>query len=656
MKNSKFALLSGLMLLVLPLCLTCSLNMSGNNDKGAISETSVKKATTGFSISGRNLIDANGNQFILRGIAHAHVWYESQITNALSGIKSVGANCVRIVLGCGVQWGPNTAADVSNVIALCKANRLIGILEVHDTTGYGDASAACSLATAVTYWQSIKSVLDGQEKYIIINIGNEPYGNNNVANWVADTENAIKSMRSAGFQHTLMVDAPNWGQDYSFMMLTNATAVFNSDVNKNTILSVHMYEVYQTITPITNYITQFMALNLPLVIGEFGCSNNGQYVDAADVMATAQSQGIGYMAWSWCGNSSPVLDMVVNWDASQLTSWGNMAINGANGIKATAKECTVFSGVSSSSVSSISSAVSSSRSSVASSVAVSSSLSSIASSVAVSSSQASSIASSASSSVQYQNITLPFSFDGAGELYWQTSGTITSMNSWNLDALDVNGTSFKNVYVAGSSLPAKQNGYYYIHYKGSYSYSHVEIAGTSGSVSSSSIAVSSSPASSVASSIAASSSRAASSIAASSSRSSIASSVAVSSSLAASSVASSAASSTASSTSGGYAVNYTVNNDWGAGATVTVTIKNNSATALSSWSLVWTFAGNQQITQIWSATQTTSGATVTANSLTYNGAIGANGGTQSFGFNLNYSGSNAKPTSFTLNGTACTLY
>ncbi len=301
-----------------------------------------------------------------------------------------------------------------------------------------------------------------------------------------------------------------------------------------------------------------------------------------------------------------------------------------------------------------------SSSSAASSVPVSSSrssaASSIASSVAVSSSQASSIASSASSSVQYQNITLPFSFDGTGELYWQTSGTITSMNSWNLDALDVNGTSFKNVYVAGSSLPAKQNGYYYIHYKGSYSYSHVEIAGTSGSVSSSSIAVSSSPASSVASSIAASSSRAASSIAASSSRSSIASSVAVSSSLAASSVASSAASSTASSTSGGYAVNYTVNNDWGAGATVTVTIKNNSATALSSWSLVWTFAGNQQITQIWSATQTTSGATVTVNSLTYNGAIGANGGTQSFGFNLSYSGSNAKPAAFTLNGTACSTY
>ncbi len=170
--------------------------------------------------------------------------------------------------------------------------------------------------------------------------------------------------------------------------------------------------------------------------------------------------------------------------------------------------------------------------------------------------------------------------------------------------------------------------------------------------------------SSSSSSVAASSSLAASSVASSvtvsSSRSSAASSIAVSSSRAASSVASSVAvSSIASSTaasSGGYAVNYTVNNDWGAGATCTVTVKNNSAAALSSWSLVWTFAGNQQITQIWSASQTTSGETVTAVNLSYNGAIGANGGTQSFGFNLSYSGSNAKPAAFTLNGTACTTY
>lgn len=103
---------------------------------------------------------------------------------------------------------------------------------------------------------------------------------------------------------------------------------------------------------------------------------------------------------------------------------------------------------------------------------------------------------------------------------------------------------------------------------------------------------------------------------------------------------------------GGYVVTYDMN-DWGSGATVNITIKNNTATAVNGWTLDWTFPGNQKVTNMWNASYTQSGASVSANNLSYNNMIPANGGTQSFGFNLSYSGTNAKPTSFTLNGTAC---
>jgi hypothetical protein len=45
---------------------------------------------------------------------------------------------------------------------------------------------------------------------------------------------------------------------------------------------------------------------------------------------------------------------------------------------------------------------------------------------------------------------------------------------------------------------------------------------------------------------------------------------------------------------------------------------------------------------------------VTARDLGHNGSIPPNG-SQSFGFQGTYSGTNASPTSFTLNGTACTV-
>ncbi len=103
-------------------------------------------------------------------------------------------------------------------------------------------------------------------------------------------------------------------------------------------------------------------------------------------------------------------------------------------------------------------------------------------------------------------------------------------------------------------------------------------------------------------------------------------------------------------------VRYVIQNDWGSGATVSVTIRNDAATAINGWTLSWAFPGNQQISQMWSATYTQSGQNVSASNLSWNAVIPANGGTVTFGFNLAYSGMNAVPTSFTLNGATCGIY
>ncbi|HYH03509.1 MAG TPA: cellulose binding domain-containing protein, partial [Bacillota bacterium] len=103
-----------------------------------------------------------------------------------------------------------------------------------------------------------------------------------------------------------------------------------------------------------------------------------------------------------------------------------------------------------------------------------------------------------------------------------------------------------------------------------------------------------------------------------------------------------------------YSVEYVIQNDWGTGANVSVTIKNNGSTAINGWNLAWTFPGNQKISNLWNGSFTQSGSSVTVTNMSYNVTIPANGGTVSFGFGLSYSGSNAKPGSFTLNGTGTT--
>jgi len=300
----------------------------------------------GFFISNGQLVDNNGTPFIMRGVNYPYTWFQSRPTQQdLAAIAATGANSVRIVLSTGGQWPRVNGTQVSQLIQWCKDNRLIAVLEVHDSTGWSEQSTAVPISNATAYWTSadIRAAINGQENFVIINIANEPFGNNTTANYFPDTSTAIQALRSAGLTHTIMIDAANWGQDWSNEMRTRALQLWNADTLHNLVFSVHMYEVYQTSAPIIAYMQGFDDLNLPLVIGEFGPVNNGQPVDIETVFAQAQARGNGYLGWSWSGNGGCCtgLDMVSNF-SSTFTTWGNRIVNGTNGIRATSVLASVF--------------------------------------------------------------------------------------------------------------------------------------------------------------------------------------------------------------------------------------------------------------------------------------------------------------------------
>ncbi len=93
---------------------------------------------------------------------------------------------------------------------------------------------------------------------------------------------------------------------------------------------------------------------------------------------------------------------------------------------------------------------------------------------------------------------------------------------------------------------------------------------------------------------------------------------------------------------------------WNNGLSANVKVKNTGTSALSGWTLSFTFPSGQQVTQGWSADWTQSGSTVTAKNAAWNGSI-APGGVVDIGFNASHSGTNTAPTSFTLNGATCTV-
>jgi mannan endo-1,4-beta-mannosidase len=302
------------------------------------------RPAAGFHVENGRLLDANGKDFILRGVNHAHTWYPARTEQALADIKGLGANSVRIVLSTGVRWAKNDVADVADVVARCKAHRLVCVLEAHDTTGYGEQGGAASLSEAVDYWLEVADAVKGQEKYVIVNLGNEPYGNIGHEAWTQDTKDAVARLRAAGFDHTLMVDAPAWGQDWTHTMRENAPAVFAADPDRNTVFSVHMYGVYDTASEVRSYLKSFVDRGLPVLVGEFGHDHSDGNPDEDAVMATARQLKLGYLGWSWSGNGGGVeyLDLATDFDASRLTAWGERLFHGPDGIRRTSREASVF--------------------------------------------------------------------------------------------------------------------------------------------------------------------------------------------------------------------------------------------------------------------------------------------------------------------------
>jgi len=92
-------------------------------------------------------------------------------------------------------------------------------------------------------------------------------------------------------------------------------------------------------------------------------------------------------------------------------------------------------------------------------------------------------------------------------------------------------------------------------------------------------------------------------------------------------------------------------NGWSTGFTASVTITNNGP-AITSWTLGYSYSGNQTLQNGWSGTWTQAGAAVTVTNASWNGSLGTGASTQ-IGANFSFSGTNNAPTAFTINGVAC---
>ena len=314
----------------------------------------VSAASSGFHVSGTQILDANNMPFVMRGVNIGHAWLKNQYDTKVSieSAAKLGCNTLRIALSDGngradmsEKWERTTEQEVREIIELCKANKVVCVLEIQDPTGSNDT---WRLESAVNFWIEMKDILNENKDYVIVNIANEWFGSWETGGWSDGYKNAIQSLRSAGIENMLMVDAAGWGQ-YPKSIFDNAWQVAGADTLNNTIFSIHMYEYAgggsQTVK---DNIWNALQTGYPVVIGEFGYKHSNGDVDEDTIMSYCQEMKVGYMGWSWIGNGGGVeyLDIAEVNDGSRLSSdWGEKLINGSNGIKATSTLCSIYTGI-----------------------------------------------------------------------------------------------------------------------------------------------------------------------------------------------------------------------------------------------------------------------------------------------------------------------
>jgi lysophospholipase L1-like esterase len=93
----------------------------------------------------------------------------------------------------------------------------------------------------------------------------------------------------------------------------------------------------------------------------------------------------------------------------------------------------------------------------------------------------------------------------------------------------------------------------------------------------------------------------------------------------------------------GCSATYKITNQWGGGFQGEVTVKNTGTAPISGWTVTWTFANGQQVTQAWGGKATQSGASVTVKNESWNGSLGA-GASTTLGFIASWNASNSAPT------------
>lgn len=302
-------------------------------------------ASSPAPLSQWKLYDPTGTEFVPRGVNRSH--FDSWGSD--DGIRMTGANTERTA----PYFSRNAAQNLADLKKITDA----GIVPIPGMWSGTCKADVASLVGIVDTWVAQAATWTSLNNTGLINIANE-WGPKNSPVWRDAYIDAIARMRAAGYTGTLVVDSGECGQD-AYDVINYGAAVLAADPQHNVLFDIHVYGGFSlpaTVAWQNDYAKAMAALKatgLPIMLGEFGpgafttadgvvhkFGPSPTAISPAQVIATAEANGWGWLAWAWDDNNlGGCMSSDVGWfalsnhcgvytgnDATELTAFGRFIV------------------------------------------------------------------------------------------------------------------------------------------------------------------------------------------------------------------------------------------------------------------------------------------------------------------------------------------
>jgi hypothetical protein len=270
-------------------------------------------------VSGNRLLDACGQEFVVRGVEQIlgnQLPPGNDWLGLIEEIAASGANAVRVLPGVNTL----TVANVDAILTFIGEKGMIAFIDPLNSPDDWFARA------------DVKRMLQKHEDYIIIDAYGEPQYDDRDT-WRTEAAEALRDVRALGYRVPLTVTANGFGRDLP-SLFEHGEEIMAADPLSNTFLGWQAYwgqgGYYQRThgLSLSEAVDAIVDSGLPIQMGLDHITDlPSEAADFGTLMNEAEVHGIGWLWWDWFNPYGAENNLSTDGSVNHLTTTGNTVVN-----------------------------------------------------------------------------------------------------------------------------------------------------------------------------------------------------------------------------------------------------------------------------------------------------------------------------------------